>query len=33
MDILKIALAALLAERSVGDEESSKVSEKTSQDK
>lgn len=33
MDILKIALAALLAERSVKDEKSSKDCEKTNQDK
>ena len=33
MDILKIALAALLAERSVKNEKSSKDCEKTNQDK
>lgn len=33
MDILKLALAALLAERSVGNEENQKDREKTSQDK
>ena len=33
MDILKLALAALLAERSVENEENQKDREKTSQDK
>ncbi|EHO79277.1 hypothetical protein HMPREF9942_00280 [Fusobacterium animalis F0419] len=33
MDILKLALAALLAERSVENEEGSKDCEKTNQDK
>jgi hypothetical protein len=33
MDILKLALAALLAERSVENEESSKDCEKTNKDK